>query len=89
MTSFKEDNNFLNALIAEVESIKWNVPKWTVLDEAWIQDEARKRLAKARHVADPKRDNRDDLAHTHLRRESRHYFDFEAFIPASVIDKIT
>ena len=70
MTSFKEDNNFLNVLIAEVESKKKNVPKWAVFGETWIQDEARKRLAKARRVADPERDSRDDSAHTHLCHES-------------------
>ena len=84
-----EDNDFLNALIAEVESIKWNVPKWTVLGEIWIWDEARKRLAKSHCVADPEWDNRDDSAHMHLHRESRHDYDFEAFIPASVIGKVT
>ena len=81
MTSF---NNFLNVLVAEVESIKWNVPKWTVLGEAWIRDNA-----KARCIADPKRDKRDSSAHTHLHCESRHDFDFKAFIPASVIGKVT
>ena len=89
MTSFKEDNGFLNALVAEVESTKKNVPKWTVLGETWIRDEARKRLGKAHCVADPEWYNRNDSAHMHLCRESRHDFDFETFIPASVMGKVT
>ena len=65
------------------------MPKWAVLGGTWIWDEARKCLAKACHVADPEWDNRDDSAHMHLLRKSRHDFDFETFIPASVIGKVT
>ena len=64
------------------------MPKWAVLSKAGIWDEARKRLAKARRIADPEWDSRDNSAHTHMHRESRHDFDFEAFIPASVISKV-
>ena len=65
------------------------MPQWAVLCETWIQDEARKRLAKACCVATPKWDSRDDLANMHLLLKSRHDFDFEAFIPASVISNVT
>ena len=40
VSQFAKENDFLIALIAEIESIKANVPKWQVLGKEWVKEEA-------------------------------------------------